>query len=131
MDGIDMIEGLSPQEFSPTIGEFLSELLMGESQSFRGTIGIDKLQISQLVEEDIIKHETTNSELGPFLTSVGAELLRRLLASHRKPQREAFGQREEGNFRSPPRHVTQSALAHAHVIELNRAKPLPKRFWQP
>ena len=103
MNRVRVLKVLCPQCPPPTVGELLSETLVRKTVSRIGNARIDELQVTKLVQENIVEQKASDGERGPLCSALRAECRWRL-AAHEKAGKTHS--RWEG---------TNSDLAVAHV----------------
>lgn len=126
MDWIGVGKWRCPQAFAPLHGECLRQFFSRESQSLGAAIGVDELQVSEFMQEDVIEDETPDRKQRPFVTTLGAELPGRLALHQGARQAYARRQRAESNLTGAPVYVAQYSWAAAAIIEVHGAETLPQ-----
>jgi hypothetical protein len=80
VNGVRVLERLSPQLPAPTFRELLGPSLHGEPAPFRRRTLIDNLKMPKLVKEHVVQHEPANSQFGPLPIPPRAKVFGRLPA---------------------------------------------------
>ena len=126
-----MIKRLRPQRAAPMLGEILSKRLARElaAQSFR--LLVDDLEMSQLVEEHVIEHETTDGERRPLSPTHRAELPGRLAAPQESGKADARRQSAQSDLLVAGCRISKPPAPPGPVIEANTAQPFPHPPRQP
>ncbi|HST09641.1 MAG TPA: hypothetical protein VLL05_04645, partial [Terriglobales bacterium] len=91
---------------------------------------LDRLQVPQLVEENVIKHESADRQRCPFQIWFGTEVRGRLPPQQRSPETQARRQCTQSNLPTPTVDVAKYACSTASVVEVYSAQALPKFIWQ-
>ena len=126
MNGVGMVKWFRPQMGAPMHREFLGQLFARELEPTGPGFFVDKLQVTEFVQKNVIKHESADCEPGPFLPRSSAEFIRFL--SHPKSLRQSHSrrQRAQGYIPATSIDITQSACTTGPIVEVNRAETLPE-----
>jgi hypothetical protein len=125
MNWVGMGEGRRPQPAAPLRREHLGQFLASKSEALRRCISIDQLQVPELVQKHVIKHESANCQCWPLLATFGSELLRGLAFRESSLQAHAGRQSTESDFPSSRVDIAESACTTAPIIEVDGAHAMP------
>lgn len=130
---VGMLKIFGPEPTAPCDREFFGTSLTIETQSLArpaGTIG--RLQVSNLMQEDLVEHESPDGDCRPLGSPLRTEFRGgKCVPSAERAEAQPLRQRAQRNFTASAGDIAEPPDPETAVIEVHGSQSLPKFVRQP
>ncbi len=120
-----MIKWNGPQRVAPLIRELLRQLFVRVFSPSALSSSLNDLQMTQFMQEHVVKKKTPDSHLPPLFAALSAEQFRILTTNQCARKGNSWGQCADADFMFAGISVPERPNSPALVIEMDSPQPIP------